>query len=894
MNMKLSMIMVLILVPLAIFAFGNYRSVATPGFKVFYREGWEDQALRVLEVMEYYRPYVEDLTGNQLSQTNLVLEDMGNEVNGYTDLLGDKIALFAYPPTNDELSNGEDWWQLVGVHEYIHQSQMSIASGFPGILRKVFGNGFYPNLHQPNWVTEGITVYGESNLSPFTGRMRGGYYNNVITALAKEGKLPSRAKATIYSKDTPLAHFYVFGGSFFSYLAEKYGREKFAEFFALQGSNPKTYLSMFMPEIATDSYFKKTYGLPLKSLWNDWQEFETNRAIDLPQDRLTNEGGGCSYLQSSSGALFYTRQKNAATGPFSQFTSNYIARLQASEPDAEEEILHSQATDFPAGFQVVDKRLFYTRSEYRNGFANNENNGLGSVTELWVKDLERGNTQKLLSGSIRSFCVLSSGDILVATDVAQYRGNALSLYSPSGQLRSGPTQVNMLIGNMIEHEGKLYVTGKEDWKSTCIYAADLQELVFRPLIYSPYAEKLVGISGTKLIFDAPYNDQLNSYAYDLSTGDTFKLSGLSGLRSTVLTDEGSFYSIGMNPDGEDIYRGRVDLSAFALPKYEPAKLPVPFVHSEEHPLIVGKYPVQKGGYGSNLKHLLFPRIARIPYLMGSRDSLSLGLFLLGQDLLGDFPGWTARLQYDVKAKQFGADISLTNNIFRPVNQTLSYSSLGEGSFSADQYIDLLKRKNYGVNRVWLGFALSAQDDFERKIWDGYTGMNFSWNGGRLGLSQAVFVERKDFLPSDRERLGLQTRLNLKQRIGSSTQLSAQLHYAWEPDVEKDEVFSTIRGYDERWQENRGFNFNSTFNFPLLQIRNGIWTPQVYLEDIFGGVFFDASVPEDFDEKNLRYATGLELVSELYLASAVRLGLGLRFSVNKQGDWLPGLILGTNF
>lgn len=886
--------MILIMLPLTVFALGNYHSVATPGFKVFYRKGWEAEAIKVLEVMEFYKPYVEDLTGNQLGQSNLVLEDMGNEVNGYTDLLGDKIALFAYPPTGDELSNGEDWWQLVGVHEYIHQSQMSIASGFPGILRKVFGNGFYPNLHQPNWVTEGITVYGESNLSPYAGRMRGGYYNTVITALAKAGKLPSPAKATIYSRDTPGGNFYVFGGSFFSYLAETYGKDKFAQYFALQGSKPGTYLSILLPALSINSYFKQTYGVPLDSLWNDWKVHEANRALSLPQDRLTHQGWNCSGLTSHAGEIYYSRHKNTATGPFSQFTDNHILHLKIQGDKVREEILLQQATDFPAGFQVVDKRLFYTRSEYRNGFANNENNGLGSVTELWVKDLERGNTQKLLSGSIRSFCVLSSGDILVATDEAQYRGNLLSLYSPSGQLKSGPSHVNMLIGNMIEHEGKLYVSGKEDWKSTGIYEADLQELVFSPLIYSPYAEKLVGISGTKLIFDAPYNDQLNSYAYDLSTGETFKLSGLSGLRSTVLTDEGSFYSIGMNPEGEDIYRGKVDLSAFALPKYEPAKLPVPFVHNEEHPLIVGKYPVQKGGYGSNLKHLLFPRIARIPYLMGSRDSLSLGLFLMGQDLLGDFPGWTARLQYDLKAKQFGADISLTNNIFRPVNQTLSYSSLGEGSFSADQYIDLLKRKNYGVNRVWLGFALSAQDDFERKIWDGYTGVNFSWEGGRLGLSQAVFMERTDFLPSDRERLGLQTRLSLKQRVGDRLQLLARLHYANDPDAETDEVFSTIRGYDRRWDQKQGFNLATSLNFPLLRIRDGLWTPQVYLEDIFGGVFFDASIPQLDDESKLRYATGLELISELYLASVIRLGLGFRFSVNKEGDWLPGLILGTDF
>ncbi len=123
------MIVVIILIPLGIFALADYKTVATDNFTVYYRDGWEVEALKILQVMEDSRPYVEELTGNKVGNTPIVLENMGNEVNGYVNLFGPKIALFAYPPSSDILSNGQDWWQLVGTHEYIHRTQMTVCIG---------------------------------------------------------------------------------------------------------------------------------------------------------------------------------------------------------------------------------------------------------------------------------------------------------------------------------------------------------------------------------------------------------------------------------------------------------------------------------------------------------------------------------------------------------------------------------------------------------------------------------------------------------------------------------------------------------------------------------------------------------------------------------------------
>ena len=235
------LVLVLGIIPLNSYALANWHTLYNNNFKVFYQTGMESEAMSAIQTLEYYRPYVEKLTGNTHPHTAIKIEDIGNLVNGYANPVGNQIALFRYPPTSDELSYCDDWTQMVATHEYIHMLQMTNDSGIPRLLRTLFGNLLYVQLNQPMWMTEGITVYGESQLSPTSGRLNSGYYNSIISVLAKEDRLPSMTKASYYSTDTPLAHYYVFGGSFHSYLSRTYGEDKLALLYDDNSSRVESY-----------------------------------------------------------------------------------------------------------------------------------------------------------------------------------------------------------------------------------------------------------------------------------------------------------------------------------------------------------------------------------------------------------------------------------------------------------------------------------------------------------------------------------------------------------------------------------------------------------------------------------------------------------------------------
>jgi len=388
----------LCLLPPALAAWPNYYTLSTDNFEVYYRKGWATEAMNALQALEYSRPYVEELTGNRPSRVPVLLEDMGNMVNGYASPIGKSMALFAYPPSQDELALGEDWWQIVGIHEYIHMAQMTKVSGEPALLRTLFGNILYPNLYQPMWMTEGITVYGESQLSEYGGRLNAGTYAAVINALAREGKLPSAGKACYYSYGNPLAHYYVYGSSFHQYLADKYGESRFSQLYSETGSSLQSYLNPIYSGLSLDAAYKKVYGKRTTALWADWKAEMKQRSKPLPRQNITRRGGRTDNLQYHAGNLYYKNYGVSKTGPGSGFSGHRLIRVSDPGGKARQEVLVQQGSDFPAGYQIHGDKLYYSRSEYKGGYSNNNMDGLGVITQIWEQKLEGGGRRKLYSG----------------------------------------------------------------------------------------------------------------------------------------------------------------------------------------------------------------------------------------------------------------------------------------------------------------------------------------------------------------------------------------------------------------------------------------------------------------------------------------------------------------
>ncbi|HNT51998.1 MAG TPA: hypothetical protein PKH19_01250, partial [Candidatus Syntrophosphaera sp.] len=825
----------------------------------------------------------------------VVLSDMGNMVNGYASPVGAKMGLFAYPPSGDELGLGEDWWQLVGVHEYIHMAQMTRTTGEPALLRALFGNLLYPNLYQPMWMTEGITVYGESQLSQYTGRLNAGTYPAIISALAREGRLPSPGKACYYSYSNPLGNYYVYGSAFHQYLSDTYGEDKFAILYGETSSSLASYLNPITSSLSLDKAYQTAFGKDVATLWADWQNDAAAKSAPLPQQRLTQDGWQKDNLRFHNGALYYTARKVSKTGPSSTFSSYRLMRLERLDAKPKAVTLIEQNSDFSAGYQIAGDRIYYSRSEFETGYANNDYDGRGVITQLWSANLDGGGKKRLFEGQIRSFCVLDGGRILIAEDDATHQNTLLAEISlPAGARRDLGT-LNYLIGSLVQNQGKIYASARKFWQNNSVYLLNLSNLQLTPLIDTPNMETLVYATDRELVFNATYNGKNGCYAYNLANRAVTQLSGFAEIRDAALTPQGRSYFISINGDGYDVYQDQLRSQTFTLPPAKSAQPPYSRI-SGRSDKILGQYQVKSGTYAKNIGHLLWPRLYRLPYIDikdqdETLDSLVVGIQVAGADVVGDFPLWTAAVLYDLNNQDWGYQFGLQNDFLRPLKQSLEYTNLGGKSFSAVQELPFLQRLNCGLSYASAGFGFLAQNDFTRKVWSPFLSLNFAAPGWRWQTQNKLMFETRDFLPSDRERLGWQGRFNLRLKAPLSTELRNSVFAAYDPDAEKDEVFSYTRGYDEKWLQKSGVEISNSWYAPILKIRDGLWNPNIYLEDINLGLFYDYAYPWDQEKDNIRWAYGAELLAEVYFGYNYGANIGIRFSWNRDGEALTSLILG---
>ena len=74
----------------------------------------------------------------------------------------------------------------------------------------------------------------------------------------------------------------------------------------------------------------------------------------------------------------------------------------------------------------------------------------------------------------------------------------------------------------------------------------------------------------------------------------------------------------------------------------------------------------------------------------------------------------------------------------------------------------------------------------------------------------------------------------------------------------------------------------------------MWSPQIYLEDISAGLFYDAAFPRLNSDRDYQSSYGLELIAEVGAAFYGMANVGVRAGYDRAGESFIEMILGTNF
>ncbi len=277
----------------------RWRTLDTAHFSVHFAEHYGAQARTVAEVAETVYPRVTGwLKWKPESRTQIVVLDSLDLSNGYASPYPfNFIGIILSPPDEGELLQNREWLELVLAHEFTHIVHLDQARGPAGVLRRIFGRylvlpfpftvlfpGGFPNLLEPNWMTEGLAVYSESDWNKGYGRLGQSHFEGMMRAESARG-LRSLAEVNAEGRGFPLNRDYLYGSYFFLFLAERYGPEAIPRYV-------ETYSGRWFP-FQVHSTPRLVTGKAMDELWLEYHEWLNARFAGKPEEpgRGHDEGG---------------------------------------------------------------------------------------------------------------------------------------------------------------------------------------------------------------------------------------------------------------------------------------------------------------------------------------------------------------------------------------------------------------------------------------------------------------------------------------------------------------------------------------------------------------------------------------------------------------------------
>ena len=228
--------------------------------KTFQWKPWEPTTVLLKDFSDYAN------AGARASPNNTVLIDVAPlSVTMETFTPGERF----FTITNHEMAHVAqmDVWNRQDAfwRHFLHGKVMPIQEHPESILYNYLAT---PRVNTPRWYLEGGAVFFETWMSGGLGRAQGGYDEMVWRAKVRDNDkffsplgLESEGIAVDFQVGV---NDYLYGTRFMSYLALKYGPDKFVEWQSRREGSKAFYASQF----------KKVFGRRLDDVWNDWIAFE--------------------------------------------------------------------------------------------------------------------------------------------------------------------------------------------------------------------------------------------------------------------------------------------------------------------------------------------------------------------------------------------------------------------------------------------------------------------------------------------------------------------------------------------------------------------------------------------------------------------------------------------
>ncbi len=323
----------------------RWRTVRSEHFEVNYPEPLALVARRVLAIAETANAKLAPLLGHQpKKRVQIVLTDDVDATNGNANPVHyNVIRLFVSAPADlSVLGDFDDWLTVLVTHEHSHILHLDNIGGLPGVINKILGKVWAPNMLQPRWIIEGIATYLES-AETAGGRLRSTQFEMYMRMAVLEDNILHFD--TLNNRTDYWPHgdvWYLYGSRFINWLVEKYGEDLIRDMAKWYGSRALPFSINRMSKRLTGKTFDELYALWIADMRHHYGEVDAEVRAQGMTDarRLTFHGETVRGLRFADNhrLLYYVQDGH---------NDPQIRRLDLSAGDAVERIVRSAGESYP-------------------------------------------------------------------------------------------------------------------------------------------------------------------------------------------------------------------------------------------------------------------------------------------------------------------------------------------------------------------------------------------------------------------------------------------------------------------------------------------------------------------------------------------------------------------
>ena len=854
--------------------------------------------------------------------------------NGWSrSYLKKTIFLYTYPPERySTLSSYSSWEQGLHVHEYTHSVQIGNTKGFPKYFNKIFGNLYFPGGMIPVWALEGAAVYSESMISG-KGRLHSPIYKSYFDSFFLKGK-----ELTLGELSGVSDHWmggglsYLFGTFFFSYIIEKNGKEKVADFFEDISDN--------LFPLLTNRSARRTLGSSLGDLYDDFIKKNRKRVLGKKKtaDGIfgSKERFSFTYVDLNADSYIFSGSSTGRRKIY-RFYKDKLDKV-FSPPSHSAFSMSSDKMIIPIKVSHEDR---YTREE------------------LFLVDKVERKVERLTENGGVLEAVFGPDDDIFYTS---YRDgiNRITWMDKTGKVKKEWEFKELdSIYSLSFSKGKLVFTGNLYNREKNIFffdtdSGDLTEIKIDGDQYSVYFQE-----DSELVFSSELGDRIVPMSLDLKTKEIFQLyePELMTLFPKVIGEE--LYFIAFDNDG-------YFPAHFPVNKKLHKKLPAGLVVKvEREDKIVASYKLEKARFYEGMLPSLI-----IPDYTGSMQSHTIGLTVFGQSndeeryyslyyskTFGGtgrhyaeinyfdkavWPGFRSYFSYSRNNRKIGSEYSVNTDIDRfntGVSLTSFYQNPVFTLFSRILKINHTIQASLGLSALNASFnnlddpleiTPDINNDVSLKSAFSY-GLSFSFNPGSYLLSSSMNsfsisfpVSFSKSLLDDTRYLSFSPRASFSflilrnGKLGVISKHSLYMRFFTDSyyllggdeldiDILNLNTFIyggssnvTVRGYEGGAAGGRHVYYtNNELRFHLLSIEKGIGLVPLMLKNLQGAIFFDYGVgSRDINIFNKKFIASVGAEIKLYTywwyRVPIMFTLGVAHGLTESGKLNIYFSLGNSF